>query len=204
MHSWTFKQCQGEKEKQSTGYSFQRQQLSTRSHAPGAAALISIWVTLQGFFGLEMTFFLFFTSCKQRRRQPDWVFLGNLPSCFVFRHEFHVDKYGNNTRILTLQPMVSYLLSATPQPGAAWDLPPASLTLSCRTCLWSGKRTRSPETIKFEVFLLKLLQRYWFNTGWSEADLQVFCFCRNQDLALDINLRSGMQLLFLQKLNLWT
>lgn len=80
-----------------------------------------------------------------------------LPALFLGMNSMLVNM-ENNIGILTLQPMVSYALSAIPQPGAAWGLPSASLTSSWWPSLWSEKRVRSPDPIKFEVFLLKLLK----------------------------------------------
>lgn len=160
----------------------------------------------KGFLVWKPSFFFSFFSPPLNREDDSWTecFGGIfLPALFLGMNSMLVNM-ENNIGILTLHPMVSYALSAIPQPGAAWGLPSASLTSSWWPSLWSKKRARSPDPIKFEVFLLKLLKRNYFNTDWSETDLQVFCFCQNQALTLDINLRSGMQLLFLQKLNLWT
>lgn len=56
MHSWSFKQCWGEKAEQSTGYSLQK---TAAGHLVTctAAVLLSIWVALQEFSGLETIFF---------------------------------------------------------------------------------------------------------------------------------------------------
>lgn len=87
-----------------------------------------------------------------------------LPALFLGMKSMLVNM-ENNTGILTLQPMVSYSLPMTPQPGAAQELPSDNLTFSQRPCLWSEKGARSPDPIKFEVFWLKRLKRDWFNTG---------------------------------------